>query len=212
MTSWSISQRTWPAASTQREMFPALRAAPPPDLEASPGEPSSVPSFEEVYEEHFDFLWRSVRRLGVHPGAVDDVLQEILLTVHRRLPTFEGRSALKTWLFGIVLYTVRDHRKARQRHPLSYGTPPESISTSASPEEQTELAEAVRILYGLLDEQTPESRELLVMADIEEMSVPEIAEILGVNVNTVYSRLRTARASFERAVLRHRAGERWRTR
>src|SRR6185436_19202677 len=68
--------------------------------------------FEEVYEQNVTFVWRSARRLGVADAAIDDVVQEIFVVVHRRLREFEGRSSLKTWLFAIVLRVVRDHRRS----------------------------------------------------------------------------------------------------
>src|ERR1700683_1529789 len=83
-------------------------------------EQSAPPSFDQVYEEHFDFVWRSAKRLGVHDGAVDDVVQETFLVVQRRLPEFEGRSSPNTWVFGIVLRVARDHRrKVRRKSPHS---------------------------------------------------------------------------------------------
>ncbi|MEJ7732639.1 MAG: hypothetical protein WKG00_25980 [Polyangiaceae bacterium] len=74
---------------------PAREPRPAGDDEAG-GEPArvAVPDFAAVYEQHFDFLWRSVRRLGVADAHVDDVVQEVLLVVHRRLESFGGRSSL----------------------------------------------------------------------------------------------------------------------
>src|SRR5262245_51753387 len=71
----------------------------------------------EVYETQFDFVWRSARRLGVASLHVDDVVQEVFLVVFRRLAEFEGRSSLKTWLFGITRRVVRDHRRSARRKP-----------------------------------------------------------------------------------------------
>jgi len=73
--------------------------------------------FDAVYREHFAFVWRAAKRLGVGDGALDDVVQEVFVVVHRRLDGFEGRSSLKTWLFGIALRIVRDHRRAVRRRP-----------------------------------------------------------------------------------------------
>src|SRR5262245_22373561 len=74
---------------------------------SDPASPVVVPEFEELYEAHFDFVWRSLRRLGVpHPG-LDDAVQEVFIVVHRRLGAFEGRSTLKTWLFGIAVHVAQ---------------------------------------------------------------------------------------------------------
>ena len=75
----------------------------------------AVPAFERVYEEHFDFVWRSLRRLGVPRSALDDAVQEVFLVVHRRLAEFEGRSSLKTWLFGIAVHIALKAGRASAR-------------------------------------------------------------------------------------------------
>src|ERR1700722_8443188 len=78
----------------------------------SPGAPAlaELPSLESLYDTYFAFVWRSVQRLGVPASQVDDVVQEVFLVVHRKLASFEGRSSLKTWLYGIALRVARAHR------------------------------------------------------------------------------------------------------
>jgi RNA polymerase sigma-70 factor (ECF subfamily) len=154
-----------------------------------------------------------VRRLGIPAGSVEDAVQEVFVVVHRKLGEFEGRSSLKTWLFGIVLRVVRDQRRAMRRKGMPLGQEdPETVGDEAGggPDERAAKAEAVRTLHALLDELDDEKREIFVLAELEQMSVPEIADALGVNLNTVYSRLRAARQQFEEAVTRHRARDRWR--
>lgn len=163
-----------------------------------------VPAFAEVYEAHFAFVHRTVRQLGADPAAVDDVVQEVFLVVHRRLPTFEGRASLKTWLYGIVRRIVRDHRRSRARKPTS---PADDLDAFASPtrdpHELSEDAEAARILLRLLDELDDDRREVFVLTELEQLSAREIAEATGTNVNTVSTRLRAARAEFAAALARH---------
>ncbi len=101
----------------------------PPEVDG----PAVALDFETLYEAHFDFVWRSVRRLGVSEGAIDDVVQETFLIVHRRLAEFEGRSSVNTWLFGILRRVVHDHRRhLRRKSPHSVfpeaPTDPESLS------------------------------------------------------------------------------------
>src|SRR5512142_2005157 len=78
--------------------------------DALPGEQAPVPPFDRVYEEHFDLVWRALRRHGVRPPELDDAIQEVFVVVHDRLPTFEGRSTLRTWIYGIARRVARDHR------------------------------------------------------------------------------------------------------
>ena len=82
------------------------------DAQAHAAELTAVArGFEAVYREHYAFVWRSVRRLGVPDRELDDVVQEVFVIVHRRLAEFEGRSMVTTWLFGIAYRVVRDHRR-----------------------------------------------------------------------------------------------------
>ncbi|HEY2512734.1 MAG TPA: RNA polymerase sigma factor [Polyangiaceae bacterium] len=181
---------------------------------------SETPVFEDVYAEHFAFVWRSVRRLGVDPASVDDVVQETFLVVHRRLADYEARGSIKTWLFGIVVRAVRHRRRTLRRKPAQLGGPAildplvdeVSDSSARTPHECAAEREAVRTLHALLDELADEKREVFILAELEQLTVPEIAEAVFANVNTVYSRLRAARKEFDEAVARHRARDEWRTR
>jgi RNA polymerase sigma-70 factor (ECF subfamily) len=168
---------------------------------------------DDVYREHFAFVWRSARRLGVRDGSLDDVVQEVFVIVHRRLGGFEGRSSIKTWLFGITLRVARDHRRSTARREPAEPIDPDTLRTSApGPSESLEKAEATRLLHAILDEMDDERREIFVMAELEQMTMPDIASTLGINVNTSYARLRAARQSFEEALSRHRARDEWRLR
>jgi RNA polymerase sigma-70 factor, ECF subfamily len=164
-----------------------------------------VPTLAEVYETHFDFVWRSARRLGIPSLHLDDVVQEVFLVVHRRLAEFEGRSTLKTWLFGITRRVVRDHRRSARRKPAEpLGVMEPADGTPGADARMTRDEEA-RLLHAMLDELDEEKREIFVLAELEQMSGPEIADALDVNLNTVYARLRAARTAFEQAVARHQA-------
>jgi RNA polymerase sigma-70 factor (ECF subfamily) len=192
-------------------------AASPPDAPAPAGNPRALPlprfEFEEVYEEHFDFVWRSVRRLGVAPSAVDDAAQDVFVIVHGRLAEFEGRSSLKTWLFGIVVHVARAHRRANLRSAGERAADPDSLPAPApGPHEQATAAEAARLLYAVLDELSDERREVFVLMELEEVTAPDVALALGLKLNTVYSRLRHARHDFEAAVARRTAHDEWRLR
>lgn len=163
-------------------------------------------SFAEVYEQHFDFVWRSARRLGIPDGAVDDVAQEVFIVVHRKLAEFEGRSSLKTWLFAITRRVVSDHRRRLKRqHPHTPFPDDRMPSDGVSPQERAARQEAAMVLHGFLDSLPDEQREVFVLSELEQMTAPEIGEATEVKLNTVYSRLRLARKAFERVVARHRA-------
>ena len=167
-------------------------------------QPGALPlDFESVYHLYAAFVWRSLARLGVPSEQLADATQDVFLVVHRRLAAFEGRSSLKTWLFGIALRVARDvSRRARRRptEPLPPGLP---AASTDSPYESALRSEAVGLLYRLLDQLTPEQRAVFVLVELEQTSIPEAAEAVGANVHTVTSRLRAARKQFEAAMRRH---------
>jgi RNA polymerase sigma-70 factor (ECF subfamily) len=164
-------------------------------------------SFLDIYEANFTYVWRAARRLGVDPGSLDDVVQEVLLTAHRRLPSFEGRSSIKTWLFGIVLRVVRDHKRALSRKDRVEVMDVERFADPGhdDPHQSAERAQHRAVLHQLLDALDDEKREVFVLAELEQMTAPEIAVATGANVNTVYWRLRAAREEFNQAAARYRA-------
>ncbi len=192
-------------------------AQPTPRRAATVAAPSSVvaaSSFDDVYEEHFAFVWRSVRRLGVPEDQADDAVQDVFLVVHRRLKEFENRSTVRSWLFGIVANVVRDRRRtARRKDPrvrgAGDGPDVESLADPGgrSPHDSLEQADAVRVLHELLDALDWQKREVFVLVELEQMRIPEVADAIGENVNTVYSRVRAARQAFNDAVARYRARE-----
>ena len=163
------------------------------------------PTFDQVYAETFPSVWRTARRLGVVDGAVDDVVQEVFVHVYRRLDRFEGRCGVKTWVFGFLVRVVNNYRRTRRRKGAGHATvsvvgdPALVIDRSADPLELASRNQAGRIVKQLLEKLDQDKAAVFVLAEIEGLSVPEIAEATGDNVNTVYSRLRAARKEFERA-------------
>ncbi|MCL2450563.1 MAG: RNA polymerase sigma factor, partial [Polyangiaceae bacterium] len=165
-----------------------------------------------------DFVWRNVRRLGVPDGAADDVVQSVFLVVFRRLDDFEGRSSYKTWIYEIVLRVVREYRRTMKRKsPHAAGGDPVDPATLTAPAEQrpdtlADRAQAARIVQELLDGLDDEKREVFVFAELEGLTLHEIVEILHEPPGTIATRLRAARAEFERAAARRRARDQRRLR
>jgi RNA polymerase sigma-70 factor, ECF subfamily len=177
---------------------------------------SGTVDFDAMYEQYFSFVWRMARRLGVSDDALDDVCQEVFVVVHRRLAEFEGRSSLKTWVFGILHNVVLVHQRSLGRKSPAHRSaaplvdPETLVDGAASPHEQLSNAQAGAIAQRLLDELDEDKRTVLVLVELEEMSVAEVAEALGTNLNTTHARLRAARKQFTQAVTRYRAREQWR--
>lgn len=187
-----------------------------PRKEARP-EPSALhaarrPTLRELYDDWFAFVWRSARRLGA--CDVDDAVQETFLVAHRRLDEFEGRASPRTWLFAILANVVRTQRRSATRRTVherdAHGE--SACVDAATPFDQLARRQAAALLHEALASLDDDPRAVFVCAELEEMSAPEIAEALSIPVNTVYSRLRAARADFERAITRLRSRDEWRVR
>ncbi len=161
----------------------------------------------ELYDSHVRFLFRALARLGVPDAALDDAVQDVFLVVHRKGAGFEGRSSTRTWLYGIALRVARKYRHYAARaaeHELDAAW----IAPVSNPEQHSQRVAEVRRVDAILRSLDEPMREVFVLAEIEELTAPEIAEVLEVKLNTVYSRLRLARERFEAALFRDRVRER----
>lgn len=151
-------------------------------------------SLHQIFEEHARFVWRSARHLGVREADLDDVCQEVFLTVHRKLGGFEGRSSLRTWLYGICLRVASDHRRrAHVRREIALSTPP---PRAVEPEQHTTVAkqQARQRLAWILDQLDEDKRAVFVLYEIEELTMKQVAEVVGCPLQTAYSRLHAARS------------------
>ncbi len=160
-------------------------------------------SFRAIYDEHVAFVFRTLARFGVPDRSQPDAVQEVFTVAFRSMDRFEGRSSMKTWLFGIARRVASDHRKsAPARHEVldeETGSPAEGRPDSKSDlvvwaERSEALARAERLLAGLPEEQ----RLVFALFEVEEWTGAEIAEATEVSVATVHSRLRLAREAIKR--------------
>lgn len=174
---------------------------------ASPATPSDGPgstskhldAFEMLYREHFDFTWSVVRRLGVPTAALDDALQELWLLVHRhqhRLHTPEGA---RGWLFQIARRVASHHRRANRRHRRKLDGLAHHVRVAPPPAGQREFAsrpsgvESALIVEAWLSELDEPKRSAFILSELQGWTAPEIARVLGISVNTIYSRVRLAK-------------------
>lgn len=166
--------------------------------------PVETLDFESVYAQHFAFVWRNLRRLGVPEAGLRDAAQDVFIVVHRRLGEFEGRSSVSSWLYSIARRVAATHRRHRERKEPANGEDAELVADphGVDPESHTVQSESLRLLLELLGRLDPERRDVLVLVDLEGMSVPEVSVALGCNLNTTYSRLRSAREFMRSGVAR----------
>ncbi|MCU0659349.1 MAG: RNA polymerase sigma factor [Polyangiaceae bacterium] len=163
--------------------------------------------FRAVYEQHYDFVWRSLRRLGVRDADVPDALQEVFLVVLRRLGEFEGRARLTTWLFRICMRVARDRQRlAHNRRELLDAQAVEGCLDEGSDlGQQAERREDVKLLELALSRMDLDQRAVFTLFELEEQSGEEIAETLQIPLGTVYSRLRLGREAFRKVFQRAQA-------
>lgn len=173
---------------------------------ARDGHPPEV-SFREVYDTYFAFVWRSVANRGVPDSALDDVVQEVFLVVHRKLPEFEGRSSLRTWLSGIVRRVVSDHVKKRGNQPTAHEPLHEEDPGPSTDEPgldaDLERRAAMKLVDELLAKMSEVQAEVFVLYELEQLTTREIAELTATNENTVQTRLKAARRFFQAGIERH---------
>lgn len=161
----------------------------------------AVPDISKLYETHFRYVWRCLRSLGVRDALLDDALQDVFIVVQRRLPEFDGAVELRTWLYAIALRIARKYRVRQHKDVTRLDAGENELEApGADGEGALESNQQLRLAHAALETLDDEKREVFVLARIEQMSAPEIASIVGVPVNTVYSRLRAARLAFEAAV------------
>ena len=161
-------------------------------------------TLDDIYREHFRSAWRLLRRLGVAEAQLDDAAQDVFLVVQRRLVEFDGAAPVRAWVFAIAVRVASEYRRRATRwraEPLGE----EQACAAPGPARLTELQESIRLLHDVLGELDDERREVFVLSELEQLRAPEIASVLGVNLNTIYSRLRSARQRFEAALARRRA-------
>ena len=166
---------------------------------------AASPDVAAVYVEHAAFVWRSLRALGVPAAHVDDALQDVFVIVHRKLAGFRGPARIQTWLFEIARRIASHHRRAAGRaqrtEPIDEAAP---IEAAASTFEEASRNEAAALVVEVLGELDERKRELLILVELEQVPVPDVAAFLGVPLNTAYSRLRLARKAFADALARRR--------
>jgi RNA polymerase sigma-70 factor, ECF subfamily len=155
-----------------------------------------------VFAEHGAYAWRVLRRLGVEERDAEDVCQEVFMIVHRKLPEFEGRSSVRTWVYGICVRAASDYRKrAGHRRETVTDSPPE-LTSASDPLVETAGRQARAMLDRIVDELDEDKRAVFVLYEIEELAMNEVAAAVGCPLQTAYSRLHAARSLVEKAAAR----------
>jgi len=167
----------------------------------SPPRLAAAPTFDDVYQQHVRFVWRTVRSFGVAEAQLEDAVQDVFVVVHRRLAEFAGRARIETWLFAIARRVAGAYRRTASRKTDRQDAIDDAVLASADDTfAALSRAQAAAAVAAVLDTFDEDKRIVFTLVELEQLSVPDVAELLGINVNTTYSRLRLARRAFEAAV------------
>jgi RNA polymerase sigma-70 factor, ECF subfamily len=180
---------------------------------ARPSEASEAIEVDVIalYDRYFDFAWRSLKRLGVHPNDLEDATQDVFIVVHQRIDEFEYRATVRSWIFAIAMRVAMAYRRRAQRHRLRIAEDETALVCSrGTPEEMQTALQTAEQVQLVLDGMGDDKRAVFVLAELEQISGQEIAAALGIPRNTVYSRLRLARAEFADGFKRLKAKYGWR--
>ncbi len=171
------------------------KASTPPAMAVVSSTPTQA-EFDAIYRTQVDFVWRSLRRLGVRDAALDDATQEVFLVVYRRLHEFRPGSSIRAWLFAIAQRTASDQRRWMRRKGNLLPLHDELQASSRSPLESAITHEARDLVLQFLDQLDESRRVAFILSDLEQLTAPEISAALSVNINTVYYRVASARKAF----------------
>lgn len=170
---------------------------------------TSAPSdLSTIYRQHHGTVWRSLRGFGVAEPHADDATQDVFVIVQRRLDSYDGRVPLRRWILGITRNVAMKYRERSARTHARIATldaHPPALSREPDPVDGVAQREASELVEAFLETLRPDKRAVFALIDIEGLSAVEAADVLGVKLNTVYSRLRVARQRFEQLVARQGA-------
>lgn len=159
--------------------------------------------FERIYAEQFDYVWRTLRRLGVRERDLEDKAHDVFVVVYRTLERYDRSRPIKPWLFGIAFRVVSDYRRrAGFAREVPVDVAGEAPDMGPGAFEHVAAAERRALVGEALDALPIDQRAVFVMVELEGLAVPEIAATLAIPDNTAYSRLRLARRRFTAAVQR----------
>jgi RNA polymerase sigma-70 factor (ECF subfamily) len=163
------------------------------------GQPSEV-DFRSVFDAHFDYVWNTLRRLGVREGDVEDVAHDLFVTVHRNLDTYDRTRPIRPWLFAFAVRAAADYRRLARHRVLLLDDASTLADPGPTPHDRAAAREKLDLVALALDALSFDRRVIFVLHEIDGVTVNEAARFLGIPINTAHSRLRLARADFFRAV------------
>lgn len=151
-------------------------------------------AWAELVNRYWGLAFRIAYRILRNKEDAEDAAQEAFVQVYRSLPTFQHRSNFRTWFYRIVVRTAMAHLPTTPTEPLEKSLEAEVLERAYEDPEKIVLAhEKERLFDWAIEQLPPDWRAILVLREIEGLSYAEIAEILGIPIGTVESRLFRAR-------------------
>jgi len=161
--------------------------------------------FTQVFDEHFDYVWFTLRRFGVPSRDLDDIAHDVFLLVYQHLGKYDPGRPMRPWLFGFAYRTAADYRRLARHCVETFDEPSEGVDGTPSAADRAESRQTLDLVWTALEQLDLDRRAVFVLHDVEGYSAPEVADALQIPLNTAYSRLRIAREQFEKAMMRLRA-------
>jgi RNA polymerase sigma-70 factor (ECF subfamily) len=163
------------------------------DFQVTVGANTSKPTAQQVFQEHATYAWRALRYCGVASSDLQDACQEVFLVVHRRLPEFESRSSVRTWVYGICLRVAAQYRRRAHRRREELMSEPPEMAVLPTQSAQIEIQQTRALLQEVLEGLDSVKRDVFVLYEIEQLPMEEVAAVVGCPLRTAYSRLEAAR-------------------
>jgi RNA polymerase sigma-70 factor (ECF subfamily) len=166
--------------------------------------PSRAARLSALAEAHFAYVWRLLRRLGLSDSDADDAAQQAFLIASRRLDDIQVGSE-RSFLYKAAVHTAYKSRRAQHRRREEDLANFSFETSSPGPDELLDRRRAREILDAIVGTMPLELRVVFVLYEIDGLGTTEVAEVVGIPLGTVASRLRRARADFETRVARYEA-------
>jgi RNA polymerase sigma-70 factor (ECF subfamily) len=161
--------------------------------------------FRSLYREHFGYVWRTLARYGVPASQLEDGAQEVFVIVLRRFGSWRERASFRSWLHGVARRVASAQRRQQARHQRKLEALP-PVADTPPVDGQLHQRRRLDALTAAIAQLEPQRREVFVLCEIEGLSAPEVSDALECKLNTVYSRLRRARADINLAMAAYIGG------
>lgn len=160
--------------------------------------------FRTVFQEHFSYVWNSLRHFGIRQNDLEDLTHEVFLRVHERFDECDQSRPLRPWLFAFAFRVASAHRRLARHRVEVIGASVDPAADAAAADETLERREERELALRALEAIELERRAVFILHDVDGVPIPEVAEALKIPTGTAYSRLRLARQECHAALRRLR--------